>query len=160
VIEITKPEEKYYKEVKQILEQWTENEEVEKYLTRIKNEVEGNTEYNQQFWLAVDEGRAIGVIGLADPLPKVLPLAQTSRPGEIKILYVDKKAQAKGVGLSLVEYVEKIAKEKGYSELIVRSAERYRDTAYGFYEHIGYVKRGVVPGGDQSLVMQVFGKRL
>ncbi|HIH10664.1 TPA: GNAT family N-acetyltransferase [Candidatus Woesearchaeota archaeon] len=160
MVNITKPVTKNIEQIKEILSQWTEVEEVEKYITRISNEIDGKTEFNMQFWIAKEDETVVGVVGLCNPLPKILSFAKTSNPGEIKILYLDTQMQGKGIGKLLVGYVEKEADKQGYSELLVRSAERYRDTAYGFYEKLGYLKTGIVEGGEEFKKMQVFGKVL
>jgi len=157
---ISKPKLLDLDQIRKILLQWTEKIEVEKYVERIGKEVQGETEFNMHFWVAKEEDYVLGVVGLSDPLPKVIPLAKTQNPGEVKILYVDTAAQGRGVGKSLVEYVEKEAENVGYSELLVRSANRYKDSAYGFYEKMGYEKVGLVEGGDELKMMQVFGKVL
>ena len=51
-MKIDKPKLTDLKEIKKILTQWTEKEEVIKYLQRIKNEIEGTTEFNMHFWVA------------------------------------------------------------------------------------------------------------
>lgn len=156
---IVKPETKDLEQIKEILSQWTEIDEVEKYITRISNEIDGKTKFNMQFWVA--KGKiVVGVVGLCNPSPNILSFAKTSNPGEIKILYVDTETQGKGIGKSLVEYIEEQAFRQEYSELLVKSAERYRSTAYGFYEKLGYLKTGIVESGEGSKRMQVFGKVL
>ena len=160
MINIEKPKISDLEQIRNIFSQWTEIEEVEKYLSRISNEINGQTEFNMQFWVACENKIAVGVVGLSDPLPKVLPFAKTEKPGEIKILYVDTKKQGKGIGRFLVDFIEEEAIAQGYSELLIRSAEKYRETAYRFYEKMDYVKVGVVDGEDSSKKMQVFGKVL
>jgi GNAT superfamily N-acetyltransferase len=157
---ITKPRPNDLPVIEKILSQWTETKEKVKYVNRIEQAIGGKTEYGMRFWVAREGNLCVGVAGLSDPLPKVLSLAKTDKPGEIKILYVDKDSQGKGAGRALIEYLEKSARESGYKELLVRSAERYRETAYGFYEKVGYEKAGKVPGGEEGKEMQVFGKVL
>lgn len=135
---IEKPKIEDLKMIRSVLEQWTESEEVEKYLSRIESEINGYTEYSMNFWVIKDKELVIGVGGLAKPLPIILPLAKTINPGEIKILYIDNNHRGKGIGKQMINYLELEAKNQGYTELFIRSAERYKDTAYGFYMNIGY----------------------
>jgi len=135
---IEKPKIEDLKMTRYVLEQWTEREEVEKYLSRTESEINGNTEYSMSFWVIKDEGVVIGVGGLAKPLPVILPLVKTSNPGEIKILYIDNDHRGKGVGRQMINFLEKAAINQGYKELFIRSAERYKDTAYVFYKRMGY----------------------
>lgn len=135
---IKKPKIEDLKIIRSVLEQWTESEEVEKYLSRIESEINGSTEYSMNFFVVKDQELVIGVGGLAKPLPIVLPLAKTSNPGEIKILYIDNSYRGKGVGKQMINYLELEARNQGYLELFVRSAERYKNTAYNFYKNMGY----------------------
>lgn len=160
MVEVTKPILSDLDRIKEILNQWTQEEETNKYLQRIRDEIGGKTEFNQRFWVAKEDDQALGVTGLSDPLPKVIPFSKTEKPGEGKILYLDKLYRGKGIGKMLMEFIEVEARRQGYTELMLRSAERYRDTAYGFYEHAGYKKRGTVTSEDPSKTMQVFGKVL
>ncbi|HUU50250.1 MAG TPA: GNAT family N-acetyltransferase, partial [Nitrospinota bacterium] len=137
---VQKPEIEDLKKIHKILIQWTEKREADKYLKRISDEVNGQTKFNMQFWVAREKNQVFGVIGLADPLPKILPLATTKKPGEVKILYVNDKNQGKGIGKKLTLFLEEEAKKQGYQEMIVRSAERYKDTAWGFYDKMGYTR--------------------
>jgi len=155
MMEIVKPKIEDLEGIRKILEQWTENEEVEKYLGRIKDEINGITKFGMNFWVIKSNDLIVGVGGLADPLPVVIPLAQSGNPGEIKILYLDNEIRGKGFGKQMVEFLEKEARGQGYTELFIRSAERYKDTAYGFYEKVGYKKVGLL---DNNMV--VFAKVL
>jgi len=157
-IVIEKPSTEDLGEIGEILGQWTESEEVYKYLERIKDEIAGKTEFNMCFFVARIDEKIFGIAGLADPLPKVLPFAKTENPGEIKILYVDKNSRRQGIGQALVKFIENEAKEKGYTELLIRSAAKYEETAYGFYKKMGYGKAGVLQREIISNKMQVFAK--
>lgn len=139
---ISKPKIKDLEMIRGIMEQWTEQEEVGKYMSRIDSEINGKVEYSMNFWVIKDEKSVIGVGGLAKPLPLILPLAKTSNPGEIKILYIDNNHRGQGVGGQMIKFLEQEARNQGYTELFVRSAERYKNTAYGFYEKMGYKKLG------------------
>lgn len=160
MVTIEKPNLEDLSSIEKILNQWTEKEEVEKYLKRISGEIIGRMKFNMQFWVAKENDSVTGVIGLSDPLPKVIPFAKTSEPVEIKILYVDGKNQGRGVGKTLVNFVEEEAKRQGYQELLVRSAKKYIGTAWGFYKKIGYQEVGIVTGGEGKNKMQVFEKLL
>jgi GNAT superfamily N-acetyltransferase len=160
VIIIDKPFSEDLGRIEEILSRWTEKEEVVKYTNRIRNEINGKTEFNMHFWVAKENSIVVGIVGLSDPLPKTFPFARSGNPGEIKILYVDATARRKGVGRLMVEFVEDQARNCGHSELLVRSAERYKDTAYGFYKKMGYAKVGKLSGGDKNNPMQVFSKTI
>lgn len=139
---IEKPKIEDLKMIGYILEQWTEPEEVEKYLSRIESEINGHTEYSMNFWAIKDEKLVIGIGGLAKPLPLILPLAKTNNPGEVKILYIDNDHRGKGVGRRMINYLEQEARTQGYRELFIRSALIYKNTAYDFYKKMGYEELG------------------
>ena len=135
---IRKPKIEDLDKIGQILKQWTDQEEVEKYLFRIKSEIDGYTEYSMNFWVGEDNGTIICISGLSNPLPIILSLAKSKNPGEIKIFYVDNNHRGKGIGRQMINFLEEEAKNQGYAELFVRSAERYKDTGHGFYEKMKY----------------------
>jgi len=139
---IRKPKINDLDRIKEIMAQWTDPSEVEKYISRIRQELESSTEYSLCFWVGEEDGRVIGVSGLIQALPTLRPLAISGNPGEIKILYLDDSGRGLGAGRALVSFLEEEAKRSGYQELFVRSAERYRDTAHGFYRHLGYQELG------------------
>jgi len=146
--------------IKDILLQWTDEEETDKYIVRIGNEIAGKSEYNLQFWVVREGDKAIGIIGLSDPLSKVLAFAHTAKPGAMKMLYVDDEYRGKGIGKALVIFLEKEAKKQSYTELLIKSAERYKETAWGFYEKMGYHKVGEISSANEMRKMQVFQKEL
>ncbi len=135
---IRKPQKNDIEAIKKILSQWTEAEEVEKYAERILNELNNKIEFNTRFWVITDNDIPIGIGGISDPLPKVKHLSKGNNPIEIKILYLDNNSRGKGAGKKLLQFIENILSKGNYDEIIVRSAERYKDTAYGFYEKFGY----------------------
>jgi N-acetylglutamate synthase-like GNAT family acetyltransferase len=139
---VKKPTTDDLKTIGQILEQWTELEEVDKYLLRIDSEINGQTEYSMNFWVIKDNQSVVGVGGLAEPLPAILSLAKSKNPGEIKVLYINDNDRNKGVGRQMIDFLEQEAARQGYTELFVRSAERYQETAYGFYKKMGYKSIG------------------
>lgn len=160
MVSIEKPSLADVESVRKILSVWTGKEEVDKYFERIKSEITGITEYNLQFWVAKEDEKVVGIAGLCDPLPKILEFAKTEKPGELKILYLNPGVRGKGIGKRLLGFVENEARNQSYKEILIRSAERYKDTAYGFYEKMDYGKVGIVAGSDSPEPMQVFEKGL
>ena len=160
MITIEKPSIKDMSSIGKILSEWTEKEEMEKYSRRILREIKGKTEFNMHFWLARQDKIVIGVSGLSDPLPKIVSFAQTCFPCELKILYIDNKWRGKGIGRILINFIEKEVIRRGYTELLVRSAERYKNTAWGFYLKTDFKLCGIVNSRDKSKMMKVFRKSL
>jgi len=154
-MEIIKPNNQDLNRISEILFQWTEKEEAEKYTQRIKNEINGMTEFNMSFWVIKKDDEVIGIGGLSDILPSIKSFSKTDNPGELKILYLDNKFRGKGFGKTLINFLEEKAKENKYTELMIRSAEKYRDTAYDFYEKMGYKSIGLTDNN-----MAVFSREL
>lgn len=155
-MKIVKPEIEDLASIKTILSQWTEAKEVKKYISRIENEIKGRSEFNMHFWVAKKQ-QVVGVIGLSDPLPILKSFFQTSNPLEIKILYVDKIHTRQGIGKALVSFLENKAIEVGCKEIFVRSAIKYKDTAWTFYMKLGYQPLGIITNHKNNK-MQVFRK--
>lgn len=157
-----KPQIKDLPEIENILKQWTELSETNKYIERIKNEINGISVFEMQFWVIIDNENIIGIGALAKPLPVSLKFAKTANSYEIKILYIDGQKQRKGAGKKLLIFLEDKAKSMSITELLVRSAMRYKFSAYGFYEKMGYEKTGVIENNSNGIKqpMQVFSKTL
>ena len=153
--EIIKPKIEDLDRIFEILLEWTEKEESQKYIERIKNEINGKTEFNMSFWVIKKDNEVVGIGGLSEILPSVKIFSKTENPGELKILYLDNNFRGQGFGKILLNFLEEKAKESKYTELVVRSAEKYKDTAYGFYDKMGYSNIGLT---DNNMV--VFNKEL
>ncbi len=158
---IRKPVEEDLPAIEKILSEWTDESEVKKYIERIGGYIKDKTEFNAKYWVAVDNDIIVGITGICDVLPKIVEFAKTEKPCELKILYLEKDCRGKGIGRTLLSLVEEKAKDLGFTEIMGRSAERYRDTAYAFYEKMGYENAGVVCAGeDKSKLMRVIRKEL
>lgn len=57
---------------------------------------------------------------------------------KLRQMAVQGNLQGKGIGASIMGFAENIARDKGYSKLMMHA----RDTAIGFYEKFGYKIRG------------------
>ncbi len=141
--------------VRQILSQWVDEEETEKYVKRVKDGMSGKSEYGMRFWVVEDEDQVVGVCGLADPLPITLKYSKGKKPIEIKILYLDETKRGKGLGKFAIDRMETEARRVGHDEMLVRSGEQFKDTAYGFYQKMGYKLVGKLENN-----MAVFKKRI
>ena len=130
--------------IKTILEQWTYDEEVTNYLHRVENEINGIVEYNTYYWVIKYQNKTVGITGIADPLPKVKPFITGINPVEMKIMYLSNKSRGLGLGKTALAEIEVMVKALGHDEVIIRSGPMYRDTAWGFYEKMGYKNVGTV----------------
>lgn len=153
--EIIKPKIEDLDRIFDILFQWTEKEEAEKYVKRIKNEINGTTEFNMSFWIIKKDEEIAGTGALSDILPSIKSFSKTENPCELKILYLDDKFRGLGLGKIFLNFLEEKAKKNENTELMIRSAEKYKDTAYGFYEKMGYKNVGLAYNH-----MAIFSKKL
>lgn len=53
---------------------------------------------------------------------------------QLRQMAVPKNLQGKGIGASIMSFVENLARDKGYKKMFMHA----RDTAIGFYEKFGY----------------------
>ncbi len=60
------------------------------------------------------------------------------KEAQIRYMAVDSNIRSKGVGSALLKYVEKIAKEKGFTSIILHA----RENATGFYLKNNYALKG------------------
>ncbi|MFR2533856.1 MAG: GNAT family N-acetyltransferase [Clostridia bacterium] len=93
--------------------------------------------YKSNFWLAIDNGKIIGSIGL---LVK-------DEVGEIKRVYVSKDYRRKGIGTLLYNKLEQISKNMKIKELQL-SVGINLENAHHFYEKIGYTRYGISENGN------------
>jgi N-acetylglutamate synthase-like GNAT family acetyltransferase len=56
----------------------------------------------------------------------------------LRQMAVQNKLQGKGIGESIMNFAENLARDKGYKTLMMHA----RDTAIGFYERFGYKVKG------------------
>ena len=56
----------------------------------------------------------------------------------LRQMAVEKTLQGKGIGASIMNYAENVARDRGYRVLVMHA----RKTAIGFYEKLGYIVAG------------------
>lgn len=156
-MEIRKPQKGDLPEIKNILSEWNDEEYTKIYFSRVRNEINGITEFNMKFWIASDNV-VLGIIGLSDLSPDLLIFSKTDKPGQLKILYIDNKMQGKKIGKKLTLFIEKEALKQGYKELLVKSADIYKNTAWGFYEKMGYKQMGLIDNSRNDKKSMIFQK--
>ena len=112
-------------------------------------------ENDRKYLVADDNGKIIGVIGYKTPDTKMLEFSQTQNPTELVNAYVDpEQRKGRGVGRSLVSSLEQSAANDGFTEIILNSGQRYKETGWGFYDRlpgfsrIGIAKNYYGEGGD------------
>jgi len=92
------------------------------------------------------ENGVIGVIGFRHPEERMIPFTTRKEAAELINAYVAEKHRAgKGVGSSLVSALEHEVKKRGFTQVVLNSGPRYKDTAWGFYDRLaGYKRVGIV----------------
>ena len=159
-LDLTKPQIQDLPSIKEILSQWNDESETQKYFQRIENVIKGQIEFDMKFWVLKDEKKVLGIGGLSNCQPKLKPFIQTNNPKELKTIFLNQAFRGKGFGRKLVELLQSKSLSLGYKELLLVSAEKYRETAYGFYLNLGFKQLGEVEGGEVGEKMAVFSKLL
>jgi GNAT superfamily N-acetyltransferase len=87
------------------------------------------------YFVAEDpEDAILGVIGLkADHIATEL-YSRSETPVEIVTAYVRRASRGEGVGRALTETVEQVARQRGFSTLLVVSGSRNRESGYPFWQ--------------------------
>lgn len=93
--------------------------------------------YKGNFWIAIDNGKIIGSIGLL----------MKGTIGEIKRVYISSDYRRKGIGTLLYNQLEQTAKNMNIKELQL-SAGINLENAHNFYEKIGYIRYGISDSGN------------
>lgn len=126
--------------IKVILNQWIRDfngeiiqEEVDEVLDKVAQSIVNGTE---NYILADCDGRPVGIMGFDTPSEVMAGFAATENPAEITNAYVSAEMRQKGVGRLLVKQLEELVKSKGFTEIIVNSGPRYRETGWPFYDSL------------------------
>lgn len=138
-------------QIRPILETWIRDrdtgkilkDEVEEDLKFMRESIEGK---NDRSYLAAEtlSGEVVGVIGMKQPSKIMRRFTVTNKPVELVNTYVAADQRGKGVGKALVQKLEEIATERGYTEIVLNSGPRYKNTAWGFYDRLqGFQRVGI-----------------
>ncbi|OGG34423.1 hypothetical protein A2363_00530 [Candidatus Gottesmanbacteria bacterium RIFOXYB1_FULL_47_11] len=121
--------------LKPILETWIRDsethelltEELESTLQAMEESISGKND--RTYFVAVtQDGNVVGSMGMRTPDPRLLQYVTTGKPIELVNAFVSKDYRRQGTGQALVHTIEKEAKQKGYTELIMDSGPRYKFT--------------------------------
>ena len=100
--------------IKKILYFWADAKLAEKYLVRIKNEINGITEFNTHFWVIKNDQKTIGLIGISDLVPKTQPFSLGKNPIELRIFHLDNRYRSLGFGKKSLLELEKIIQKNNH----------------------------------------------
>ncbi|MDQ5912408.1 MAG: family N-acetyltransferase [Patescibacteria group bacterium] len=140
--------------VSNILSQsFSDTEDVQYMINLIKDSLSDTPQYPGEFYVVTkdDKGTVVGFLGYRNATTKLKQFSTGNKPIEIYSLFVDMNMRQKGIGRSLVNFLEEHALTNGYDEIIVKSADKFKETGWVFYEKIGFTLAGTVEGSTGSL---------
>jgi len=152
-----------------ILETWIRDsathqllpDEVNDVIKAMQESMEGK---NDRVYLVAEglDGQILGTVGLKNPDQLMRSFAKTDRPAELINAYVSKEQRGgKGVGSTLVKNLEAQAVARGYTEIVLNSGPRYKESGWGFYDRLpGYERGCMVENLYRSGPAQVWSKTL
>lgn len=175
-----------------ILEQWIRTvdkttprmEDIDKTQESMRATVRG--ENTRKYRVAEYDGKVIGVMGYKIPDPddpndgqKMLAFKESKNPVEFINAYVDESHRAgKGVGKALFTALENLAREQGFSEILVNSGPNFEKSGWEFWDsimgpkkrdpifdkgtiinHVGFAKDMYGPGRDAPVWRKTFGSK-
>jgi predicted GNAT family N-acyltransferase len=105
------------------------NEILRKPLGLQFDEKEIEKEKNNMFMVAYEDERMLGCCMLVEEEPDTVRLRQMAVVNDV---------QGKGIGRALMQFAENLARDRGYRRITMHA----RKNALGFYEKMGYKKKG------------------
>lgn len=128
-------------------------EEITELEEEIRASIEGNGQ--REYFVAKDnQGKTVGIMGMqSPPYPELMRFTTTDNPMETINAYIAQSERSAGAGRALAEHIEGLAAQHGYTELLVNSGPRYKDTGWPFWTKLYGEPAGVAvgfygPGGD------------
>lgn len=157
--QIRKPQITDIDPIKALLVQWNDLHYVEKYLPFIENYCnDKELGLYMEFFVLEDNNKIVGFAALSDINETVKELVQTSNPIELKMLYLDNAERGKGYGKLLLSYLENLVKERRKGEMIIRSSDQFKETAWEFYKKMGFPQIALFPATPEKTETAVFHK--
>jgi GNAT superfamily N-acetyltransferase len=134
-----------------LMQEWfhdpiTGESDVHEVLEHMQNSLDHTNE--RVYFVAADGDEIVATIGLRYPaerteqfISKTIP---NPNPTELIAMYAKSSHHKKGVGRSLVEKLKSYARDQNFTEILIKSSPRYKDTAWGFYDKMGYTRIGTI----------------
>lgn len=107
----------------------------------------GSLETDSKYLVAEISNKAIGLLGFRKPLKKLLVFTKTSKPVELSSLFISSQCQNSGAGRALIEKMREIVGIFGYTEVVVHSDEKFKDS-WAFYDKMGFERAGKIVRQD------------
>ena len=133
-----------------MLELWTELDALYGNGTGTPSRLERMEAPGAAFVIARANGKAVGCAAIR-------PL--TSDVAEMKRVFVQHRARGRGVGRTLIEKLEQIARGEGFSEIWIETGLRQPD-AIRLYESLGYTRRAAFGDYKDEPLSVCYEKRL
>lgn len=136
---------------------WTDKEFLNHLLARLKSVIENSDDSIRQgfkYFVAEKDSEVVGVVGFRKIPSHMLEFAKTENPCELYILAV--KNRKDGTGRALVEKMLAMARELGYTEILLFSPESLK-MSWSFYDHIGFkrLSPAMAPNKEAGFVWQM-----
>ncbi len=138
--------------IRPILECWIRHwetgdiipEEIDEIIKEMENSI-NNPNISTYLVAETPLDGVIGVVGFRPPTQEMLPFVTVDKATELTNFYVAEKHRGgKGIGTSLLNAIEQRAVKRGYEQIVLNSGPRYKETAWGFYDKMGYARVGEV----------------
>ena len=146
-------QEKDLTDIKEIYSLYYQDEkDLDHFVNRVKEvltKADSAIQSDLRYLVAEIDNKVVGVIGFRKPPEKLLSFTKTSKPVELYSLFV--KERQKGVGRPLVDLMVRNAKESGYTEIVVYSSEKWKDS-WVFYDKLGFTRVGTLDVGGNGQV--------
>jgi len=136
-----------------ISQSFSDTEDVQYVINLIKDSLSDTSQYPGEFYVVAkdDKGTVVGLLGYRDAVTKLKQFSTGNKPIEIYSLFVDMHVRQKGIGRCLINFLEEYAVTNGYDVILVKSADKFKETGWVFYEKIGFALAGTVEGSTGSL---------
>jgi len=147
-------------DINSVLSEWLFPEEVIHYLDLIKQSIKqtpGSLEFDSHFIVAESDKKIIGLAGFRKLLPKLIKFSNTNNPGELSMIYISNKHRGNKIGTTLLNEIVDQTKKRNYTELIIRSSDRFKDSGWGFYDNFsGAEKVGQLLPPESEGISQIW----
>lgn len=106
--------------------------EIDEHLRFVSETLRSETT-RRYFVAALPDGRVVGIAGLDGAHITAELFTPEERPVEVVLAYVRRSHRGVGIGRSLIQHVETIATEMGFTTVLVVSGSRNRESGYPFW---------------------------
>lgn len=119
-------------------------------ISLIKDSLSDAPQYSGEFYVVAkdDTGVVAGLLGYRDAVAMAKQFSTGNKPIEIYSLFVDTNLHQKGIGRSLINFLEDFAIKNNYDEIVVRCADKFKDTGWIFYEKMGFTLASTIKGSN------------